>query len=82
MEDFERERLEQILEAITIASDPEAVRAEIADLKELAAEAHEIENAMLLCRCDTILEQYLERTKRKHYGFLWSQLKKYYKACN
>jgi len=45
MEDSQRERLEQILEAITLASNAEQVREEIANLKELAEQAKLVEDS-------------------------------------
>jgi len=45
MEDDERERLEQILDAITLAQNPELVRAEIGDLNALAVKAKAVEDA-------------------------------------
>ncbi|MFP3040302.1 SNF2-related protein [Treponema primitia] len=45
MEDIERERLEAILEAITIAGNETQIQEEIQKLKELALHAQEIENA-------------------------------------
>jgi len=45
MEDVEREHLEEMLEAITLASNAEQVREEIADLRKLAAQAQAVEDA-------------------------------------
>lgn len=45
MEEFQRERLEEILEAITLAQNPEQVREEIEDLKALAIQARQVEEA-------------------------------------
>jgi len=45
MEEAERERLEEMLEAITLAGNAEQVREEIADLRELAAQAQAVEDA-------------------------------------
>jgi hypothetical protein len=45
MEEGERERLEEMLEAITLAGSAEDVRAEIMELRELAAQALEVENS-------------------------------------
>jgi superfamily II DNA or RNA helicase len=45
MEDAERERLEQILDAVTLAANPDQVREEIDELKVLAAQAERVENA-------------------------------------
>ena len=42
-EDAERERLERMLEAVTLAGNAEQVREEIAELRELAAEAKSVE---------------------------------------
>ena len=45
LEDAERERLERILEAITVAGNEAQVRDEIAELRELAAEAKAVEGS-------------------------------------
>lgn len=45
MEDAEREKLEKILDAITLANNPGEVRAEIAELKRLAKEAKTVERS-------------------------------------
>ncbi|MGD0947227.1 MAG: helicase-related protein [Candidatus Binatia bacterium] len=45
MEEGERERLEQMLEAITLAGSAEQVRDEVEDLKQLAAQAKAVEDA-------------------------------------
>jgi superfamily II DNA or RNA helicase len=45
MEDHERERLEAILEAITISQNPRVVEEEIADLTRLAEQAQAVERA-------------------------------------
>ena len=45
MEEGERERLEHILEAISLAGNAEDVRAEIAELKELAMQAKAVETS-------------------------------------
>ena len=45
LEDAERERLEQVLEAITLAGNEAQVRDEIAELRELAAEAKAVEGS-------------------------------------
>ena len=45
MEDAEREKLERLLDAITMASNPEQVREEIGELQTLAAQAERVENA-------------------------------------
>ncbi len=45
LEDAERERLERMLEAITLAGNAEQVRDEIAELLELAEEAKVVEGA-------------------------------------
>ena len=45
MEDAEREGLERMLDAITLASNAEQVRQEIAELRDLAAEAKAVEDA-------------------------------------
>jgi len=45
MEESERERLEEILDAITLASNPEQVKAEVAELRALAEQAREVEKA-------------------------------------
>ena len=43
MEDSEREHLERVLEAVTLAGNPEEVQREIAELKRLAGEAAAVE---------------------------------------
>ena len=45
MEDGERERLEALLDAVTLAGNAEQVRAEIKELKQFAARARVVENA-------------------------------------
>ena len=45
MEDAERERLERMLDAVTLAGNAEQVRQEVAELRELAAEAQAVEDA-------------------------------------
>jgi superfamily II DNA or RNA helicase len=45
MEDIERERLEQMLEAITLAGNAEQVREEIKELRRLAAQAQAVEDS-------------------------------------
>jgi superfamily II DNA or RNA helicase len=45
MEESERERLEEILDAITLASNPEQVKEEIAELRALADQAREVEKS-------------------------------------
>ena len=45
LEDAERERVERILEAITLAGNEAQVREEIAELRELAAEAQAVEGS-------------------------------------
>ena len=45
MEDAEREKLEKILDAITLAGNPEQVRVEIRELKRLAEEAKGVEQS-------------------------------------
>ena len=45
MEDAERERLERMLEAVTLAGNADEVRQEIADLKELAGDAKAVEES-------------------------------------
>ncbi len=45
MEEAERERLEGLLDAVTLAQNPEEVREEIAALNELAAKAKDFENS-------------------------------------
>ena len=44
MEDSERERLEQILEAITLSQNADQVKDEVAELRELAAQAQTVED--------------------------------------
>jgi len=60
MEDRERERLEQMLEAITIAENADQIREEITDLKKFSAQAKKVEEsgveAKLSCLND-ILQQ-------------------------
>ena len=45
MEDAEREKLEKILDAITLANNPDHVRSEIAELKRLGEEAKSVEQS-------------------------------------
>jgi SNF2 family DNA or RNA helicase len=45
MEESERERLEEILDAITLASNPEQVKEEVAELRGLAEQAREVEKS-------------------------------------
>ena len=45
MEESERERLEALLEAVTLAGSAEQVRAEVQELRRLAAQAQTVENA-------------------------------------
>ena len=45
MEETERERWERVLEAITLAGNPEQVREEIAELEQLAVQAQAVEEA-------------------------------------
>ncbi len=45
MEEAERERLEEMLEAITLAGNAEQVREEIADLRQLAGQAQAVEDS-------------------------------------
>lgn len=45
MEDIERERLEALLEAVTLANNAEEVRAEVQELRNLAAQAQAVEDA-------------------------------------
>ena len=45
LEDADREKIERILEAITLAGNEEQVRAEIAELRELADQAMDVESA-------------------------------------
>jgi SNF2 family DNA or RNA helicase len=45
MEEAERERWERVIEAITLASNPEQVRKEIAELEGLAVQARAVEDA-------------------------------------
>ncbi|MFC1896896.1 DEAD/DEAH box helicase, partial [Thermodesulfobacteriota bacterium] len=47
MEDHERERLEEVLEAITLAGNAEQVREEIAELQQLAGQAKLVEGTEL-----------------------------------
>ena len=60
MEDAERERLERMLDAITLAGNAEQVRQEIAELRDLAAQAQAVEDAgqeAKLAHLREILEQ-------------------------
>ena len=60
MEDAERERLERMLDAITLAGNAEQVRQEIAELRDLAAQAKAVEDAgqeAKLAHLREILEQ-------------------------
>jgi superfamily II DNA or RNA helicase len=45
MEETERERLEQMLEAVTLAGSAEQVRAEVQELRQLAAQARGVEDS-------------------------------------
>ena len=45
LEDAERDRIEQLLEAMTLAGNAEQVRDEIAELRELTVRAKEVENS-------------------------------------
>ena len=45
MEDAERERMEKMLEAVTLAGDPSLVQEEIGELRRLAAQAREVERS-------------------------------------
>jgi len=45
MEEAERERLEQMLEAVTLAGNADQVRMEVQDLHRLAAQAHSVEDS-------------------------------------
>ena len=45
MEDAERDRLERLLDAVTLAGNAEQVRQEIAELRDLAAQAKAVEDA-------------------------------------
>ena len=58
LEDAERERLEKILEAITLAGDGDRIRGEIGELRRLAGEAKAIEDLggeAKLARLETIM---------------------------
>ncbi len=60
MEDTERERLEQIIEAITLAGNATQIREEIADLKKLAVQAKAVEDAGVeakLSRLKSLMQQ-------------------------
>jgi superfamily II DNA or RNA helicase len=60
MEDFERERVQEMIEAITLASNPEQVREEIVELEELAEQAKVVEaegNEAKLSRLKDLLQQ-------------------------
>src|SRR5712691_10585850 len=45
MEEVERDRIERVLEAVTLAQNPTLVREEIADIEELAKRAGALEEA-------------------------------------
>ncbi len=45
MDEADRERLEEMLEAVSLTSNPELVRKEIAELRDLAVEAQAVEDA-------------------------------------
>src|SRR5207244_1119255 len=45
MEDLERERIEEMIEAVTLAGNAEQVREEIAELEELAVQAKTVEDS-------------------------------------
>ena len=45
LEDVERERLERILEAVTLTGNAAEIRAEIDELRELAAQARPVEES-------------------------------------
>ena len=58
LEDAERERLEKILEAVTLAGDAEQVREEVGELRRLAGEAKAVEDSggeAKLAQLETIL---------------------------
>ena len=60
MEDSERERLEDIVAAVSIARNPEQVKEEIGELKELVVQAQRVENAgheAKLSRLTELLQQ-------------------------
>lgn len=60
MEDTQRERLEEILEAITLASDPQQVRDEVAELRGFAEQAKRVEEAAVeakLSRLKNLLQE-------------------------
>jgi superfamily II DNA or RNA helicase len=59
MEDLERERLEQMLAAITLAQNPAQVREEIAELEQFAKRAQAVEDSNLEAKL-THLRQLLE----------------------
>ena len=70
MEDAERERLELLLDAITLAGNAEQVRDEIAQLRELATEAKAVEEAgreAKLARLREILQEqgFFERPEQR-----------------
>src|SRR5207245_6262928 len=44
-EEAQRERLEEIIEAVTLSQNPQQVRDEIAELKALAVQAQQVEDA-------------------------------------
>ncbi|HOG28744.1 MAG TPA: helicase-related protein [Vicinamibacterales bacterium] len=60
MDDADRERLEVMLEAVTLASNPEHVRSEVAELRQLAVQAKSVEDGSLeakLAKLRAILQQ-------------------------
>jgi superfamily II DNA or RNA helicase len=56
MEDFERERVEDTIAAITLAQDPEHVKTEIAELNELAEHAKRVEDAAVEAKLSRLRE--------------------------
>jgi superfamily II DNA or RNA helicase len=70
MEDAEREKLERILDAITLAQNPDQVRAEVEELKRLALEAKALEEAgdeAKLSKLKTLLHEqgFFDRTDQR-----------------
>lgn len=60
MEDFERERVQEMVEAITLANNAEQVREEVAELQQLAIQAKQVEDSgkeAKLSRLKELLQQ-------------------------
>src|SRR5437870_6903995 len=56
MEEAQRERLEEIIEAVTLSQNPQQVREEIAELKALAAQAQQVEEAIVEAKLSRLKE--------------------------